>query len=400
MIVQCPKCDAKYNLPDGKIGPDGAKLRCGKCKHVFLAGKKAVAPPPPPPPPAPESEAPGLEDDLFSGIEDDLFGDEDASPAPAAPKAAPKAAPEEEGDFEPPSDFDYPDFDDADGASDPLTDYGPAPKAEKAAPKAAPKPEPEDQGGDDLFSEDIPADDEPVKPGFSLDDVADIDIGGGKKSPMSKDKKKRLMILGAVFLVLILATGGALYFLDLLPGMGKPATETSETAETAPAEEAAPAETAPAEEAAKETPAQPEKEAPVSPEESAKVKNIVLQNVRQYFVTNEKAGQLCVIEGKAVNKFKTPKEMIQLKANLFDDKGAVLTSKTIMCGNTVSLFQLQVMTKQELETALSSQVGVLTNNTNIQPDGETPFMFVFFDVPETLAEFVVKVIDAKDPPAQ
>lgn len=389
MIVQCPKCDAKYNLPDGKIGPDGAKLRCGKCKHVFQAGKKTAAPPPPPPP-APEPDASGAEDDLFSGIEDDLFGDAETPAAPAA-KAAPKSAPEEEGDFEPPSDFDYPDFDDADSASEPLTDYGPAPTAEKVAPK----PEPSDQGADDLFSEDVPDDDgAPVKPGFSLDDVADIDISG-KKPPMSKDKKKRLLILGVVFLVLILATGGALYFLDLLPGMEKTAPETTETVE-----EAAPAETAPAEEAAKEAPPQPEKEASASPEESAKVKNIVLQNVRQYFVTNEKAGQLCVIEGKAVNKFKSPKEMIQLKANLFDDKGAVLTSKTIMCGNTVSLFQLQVMTKQELETALSSQVGVLTNNTNIQPDGETPFMFVFFDVPETLAEFVVKVIDAKDPPAQ
>jgi hypothetical protein len=78
----------------------------------------------------------------------------------------------------------------------------------------------------------------------------------------------------------------------------------------------------------------------------------------------------------------------------------VLTSKDILSGNTVSLFQLQVMTKQELESALTSQVGVLTNNTNLAPGAETPFMIVFFDPPEAVKEFGVKVVDAKDPPGK
>jgi len=402
MIVQCPNCKAKYNLPDQKVGPDGAKLRCGKCKHVFHAGKtaaKAVPPPPPPPPPP----APDDDQDIFAGMDEDLFGDAAAQTgASQAKPAAQTPSIEDDGDFEPPSDFDYPDFDDhgADAGSD--SDFGAPAGASRVynEPDSGPSSDASSESGDepDPFAGTVSTSDEPVKPGFSLDDVADIDISG-KRRPMSKEKKKRVIILASVFLFLLLGTGAALYFLDLIPGMGKPAPE--ETQPAAPAEEpAAPAQTETPAEKSQAQPEEPKKEGAVSPEESAKVKNIVLQNVRQYFVTNDKAGQLCVIEGKAVNKFKTPKEMIKLKANLFDDKGAVIAEQTALCGNTVSLFQLQVMTKAELETALSSQVGVLTNNTNIQPDGETPFMFVFFSVPENLAEFVVKVVDAKDPPAQ
>lgn len=35
MIVECPNCQTKFNLPDEKVGPDGAKVRCGVCKTVF-----------------------------------------------------------------------------------------------------------------------------------------------------------------------------------------------------------------------------------------------------------------------------------------------------------------------------------------------------------------------------
>ena len=40
MIVACPNCQSKFNLPDDKIGPDGAKLRCGKCR---LGGCQGLA---------------------------------------------------------------------------------------------------------------------------------------------------------------------------------------------------------------------------------------------------------------------------------------------------------------------------------------------------------------------
>ncbi|MBT8762438.1 zinc-ribbon domain-containing protein [Desulfohalobiaceae bacterium Ax17] len=129
-----------------------------------------------------------------------------------------------------------------------------------------------------------------------------------------------------------------------------------------------------------------------------RVKNISLENVRQYFVTNEKIGQLFVIEGQAVNRFNQPKELIKLRASLYDKQGNVVQSKEFYCGNVVSLFRLQVLSLEELESALNAKVGILTNNTYIKPGGSTPFMVVFKDPPKGVEEFGLEVIDVKDPP--
>lgn len=342
MIVQCPSCQSKFRLPDDKIGPAGSKLRCGKCRHVFHVdpptppdlsdfdypddmapiperpAEESAAPPPPPPPPPPAKDEHFEADSRLDDDLDDLFG--------AAPKGADKNAPRGRG---------RENEDENEDSGQPL-----------------------------------------VSPGFSLDDVADIAVGG-KAVKSDPAKRKRLILIGAILGGIAVCVLAAVFFLGLWPGgEKKPAPE-------------APAEKAPA-------------EAPAAPkaDEAAKVKDIVLQNVRQYYVNNEKTGQIFVIEGKAVNNFKTPKEMIKLEASLYDEKGASLASKEVLCGNTVSLFQLQVMTKEELDGALSSQVGILTNNTNIATGGETPFMILFFNPPEALKEFGVRVIDAKDPPGK
>jgi predicted Zn finger-like uncharacterized protein len=338
MIVQCPNCHSKFKLPDDKVVAAGTRLRCGKCRTVFPVDPPAPASPP----------GGGLTDFDFP---DDL---DQTPPGPAtAPPAAPRARAVE--DDVPPDLFHSETYE-----------------------GTAPAGEDEDR------------DDRPVKPGFSLDDVANLPLPG---SGVSKERRRRVVILATVVILVLAGTVAAVHFLDLWPGK-KPATVATPPAATAPAPGAA----TPAEKAA--APADKAAPAAPKPEETAKVKDIMLQNVRQYYVSNEKAGQLFVIEGKAVNNFKTPKEMIRLEATLFDEKGGSLAAQEDLAGNTVSLFQLQVMTRDELKNALASQVGVLTNNTNIAPGGEAPFMVVFFDPPETVKEFGVKVIDVKDPPRQ
>jgi predicted Zn finger-like uncharacterized protein len=347
MIVQCPKCQAKFKLPDDKVGAAGVKLRCGKCRHVFH-----VDPPAPP-------ETGGLTDFDFP---------DDMAPTPASPASPYSAA----------STLAAPD--------DVPPDLFHSQSYEKTAGK-------EPDGFDDqdgLEDQDDQSDQSsgPVKPGFSLDDVADIPLPGSSSS-MSKERRRRILIIAGVIVVVLAATLAAVHFLDLWPG--KKAAKDASPSTTA---------TAPATPGTADKPSAPETPTAQKPEETAKVKDIMLQNVRQYYVSNEKAGQLFVIEGKAVNNFKTPKEMIKLEASLFDEKGGALATQNDLAGNTVSLFQLQVMTRDELKNALASQVGVLTNNTNIGPGGEVPFMVVFFDPPEAVKEFGVKVVDVKDPPRQ
>ncbi len=121
MIVQCPNCQAKFRLPDDKIGSGGAKVRCGKCRHVFPVS---------PPEPEPESVA---------GLTDFDFPDDMTAPPETAGAAL--AAP---------------------------------PKDVPAAAQSASKPSSVEPF--DAPAEEPPEDDGPVRPGFSLSDVADIPL--------------------------------------------------------------------------------------------------------------------------------------------------------------------------------------------------------------------------------
>ncbi len=295
MIVHCPNCQSKFNLPDERVPAGGANVRCSQCSHVFK-----VRPP--------------VDDDLDAlmnagaeeaGGGDDDFGFGGADEAPAKGKKG--------GDF------------------------------------SAVLGDDDGEGGGD----------------FSLD----IGGGGGKKKKSGGGKlagKKKFVIIGLV-LVLLAGAGAGLWFSGVagkLMGKFGGAKEEVKTED-------------------------------VSPE--AKVKFIILENVRQYYVNNEKAGQLFVIEGKAVNQFEKPKELIKIDATLFDAAGKPLGSRQQLCGNILSYFQLQVLSRTEIEAALANEMGVLNNNTNLETGAGTPFMVIFFEPPKDVAEFGVKVIEAQDP---
>ncbi len=53
--IACPSCGARYDLPEGALGPAGKKVRCVRCGAVWLALAEPVptAPPPWPEPPGP-----------------------------------------------------------------------------------------------------------------------------------------------------------------------------------------------------------------------------------------------------------------------------------------------------------------------------------------------------------
>lgn len=127
-------------------------------------------------------------------------------------------------------------------------------------------------------------------------------------------------------------------------------------------------------------------------------KNFAFQEVRQFYVNNEKAGQLFIIEGKVVNKFTSDRELIRIEASLLDEAGTQVLAKEQFCGVVLSMFQLQVLSEPELDKALNNNIEILTNNTAVPPGGTVPFMVVFTNVPPTVREFMLKVIDAKHSP--
>jgi predicted Zn finger-like uncharacterized protein len=46
MIVQCENCKAKFRLDESKVPEQGRRVRCSKCKHVFMVRRDTPAEPP------------------------------------------------------------------------------------------------------------------------------------------------------------------------------------------------------------------------------------------------------------------------------------------------------------------------------------------------------------------
>lgn len=141
---------------------------------------------------------------------------------------------------------------------------------------------------------------------------------------------------------------------------------------------------------------QPGASAPVEENVSKNVERLTMRNVRQYNVNNEKAGKVFVIEGRVVNEFDEPKGLIELEGALYDKDKKPLTMKRQLAGTQLSLFQLQVLNEKEMDSFLNNKVELLANNTDVKPGGEVPFMILFYDPPDNVAEFGVKIVNAKD----
>ncbi len=378
MIVQCPNCETKYNVPEERLKPGGTRMRCSRCGNVFTAEPEAPLPPPRLDEPA------GFAEDSDAGfgrsLEDHLeqrFAEEPRRAPEREPEADPFAglaqtADEDQSDAARFEDRSGPGRDDESREQDfdefirQSTEAAFAGKDEFAGRDAGGGRDEEDQStGDGAFSLGRGAPRERDE-SFSVhvDPKAPLDI-----APSGERRKSRtaLYVLLGLLLVLGLIGGAAWFFKVFEAERGGPAA-----------------------------PAKPASSAPTAAESAAEaVKNISLENVRQYYVNNEKIGQLFVIEGKAVNNFENPREMIKIQASLFDENGVSLKSRDMLVGNSVSLFQLQVLSLEELESALTSQVGVLTNNTNLKPGQGAPFTIVFAGPPDVVKEFGLRVIESR-----
>ncbi|EGB15714.1 MJ0042 family finger-like protein [Pseudodesulfovibrio mercurii] len=412
MIVTCPNCETSYNLPDEKIPAGGAKVKCSKCAHVFKVEL---------PPPSPEEEFEALIEDEGGDAGqafDKTFDDVAAGAAGAAETAAEAAAESAIEDVpEPPASDradevveDMPDTDDLFDDEEPEPEAGKPEEDDLFADMGGEEGESDDlfadEGAeegesDDLFADEGEEDDgdlfedtDEAEPDDSRalfaedeeseseEDAVEDGLGGSlelDETPEPGSRKSLGCLI--VLLVLALGIGAAIYFrvwtlagVDLgamlknVPFVGQMFTEKPGGEEAAPGE---------------------------SPAE--RVRKIELKNVKQYYVANEKVGNLFVVEGKAVNKFSQPKERIKVEVILYDAANNVLTSQSFLCGNVLSQFQLQVQTEKEITDGLASDVGILSNNTFIRPGASTPFMAVFFAPPEGVKEFMVKVVDVGDP---
>jgi len=117
MLLVCPSCRTRYNVPDNAVGVDGRQLRCANCQHAWFQEGAAspTAPTPSIPAPAetrdpapvvvpPEAAAPTSAAPMPTAAEEPSAGTADPAPrfigadtgaddaAPASPRFAPARA--------------------------------------------------------------------------------------------------------------------------------------------------------------------------------------------------------------------------------------------------------------------------------------------------------------------
>lgn len=76
MIITCEQCQARFRLADEKLKAGGTKVRCSKCKHVFV-----VLPP---------ETLPAEETVDFDSLNMERVADEEPAPAPPEPAESPE----------------------------------------------------------------------------------------------------------------------------------------------------------------------------------------------------------------------------------------------------------------------------------------------------------------------
>lgn len=129
--------------------------------------------------------------------------------------------------------------------------------------------------------------------------------------------------------------------------------------------------------------------APVSPGDRIGI------NIIGSSYVNGQAGQMLVIQGKAINNHPTTRSAITIKGMLLDAQGNTLLQQTVFCGNQLDDAALSSMPFAAIEEAMNNQFGSSLSNMNVAAGASIPFTIVFRNLPAGIASINVEVVDSK-----
>jgi len=457
MIVQCEQCQTRFRLADEKLREGGIKVRCSKCKHIFLVEPPAseTAPPPAPepqfsPPTEPEFSTPGETVEEVPAAasqppedrdEEIDFGGFNMEPVPA--EEAEQVDSNATRDADDPSEITFPEEDEMEETEAPgMEDTGELSfqvEEDEESPAAADSGT-ESEEEDEMFSFDEP----------STESAGDLDFSdaAGDEEKFSWDEEipapppeeyefekpttsavEEDLGFGEIALPGREAGsgGGEAPSTDLapdIPGSGG-SEDTWHQAPPSPRPEpmAAP-------------PASKERgkgkglqifvlflllivggaigylywqEGTVDLDAAQRViarltgqaqptafeQKIEVGNLKGFFVTNRQEGQLFIISGRAVNKFGEERSAIQVKGLIFDKKGKVVQHQTAFAGNPLDEGSLRSWPFAKISESMNNQFGDSLSNLNLGPGKSINFTVVFKALPAEMAEFSVEVVDSQ-----
>jgi len=118
---------------------------------------------------------------------------------------------------------------------------------------------------------------------------------------------------------------------------------------------------------------------------------IYTSDINNKFVENLKIGKLLVITGKAKNRYSDARSYISITGKLYT-KGKILSkTKTVYCGTILSEPDLLNMDLDAINNRLSNRLGDNKSNVKVKAGAIIPFMLVFADLPENLDEFTIEI---------
>ncbi len=386
MVIQCPHCQAPFKLAQNKIKPGGTKVRCTKCKIIFLVT-----------PPQPDDVAPqaasaatdgndckaeretGFAADFTEGFDAaEFFSDGDEGDEFHLGQAAGEeedpffTADDTESDLqeeltwseEPADPFALADTDEEEELSS-ATESLPPLFAEPAAEEAVAEETPAEVTLT-LAVEDASQNDDTLagladEESFFAEAPSRMPLPAPRPPAERRKQLPRGWIWLLVLLVLLAGGGYAYYARQQLTASWQQLLIDWQLI-------------------------------PVPPPEGRALKPVKLTG---YFVSNRREGRLFVIQGQVLNEGAEARAAIVVQGTVFDRAGETLAQQSAFCGNPMGKEQLRVWSMLRMTERMQNQFGEMLANLNLAPEKSIPFTLVFKDLPGKVSEFEVTVLDSE-----
>ncbi len=123
-----------------------------------------------------------------------------------------------------------------------------------------------------------------------------------------------------------------------------------------------------------------------------------LFDLRQRVVVAAAGQTLRVVEGTAINGASYPVRAILVKAELVDGAGVVLAEQAVFGGNSLTDEELTSLPVEDVRRELAQPAGSDVAYDRLPPQGQVPFMVVFFREPAGAVKTLVSIIGAEKAP--
>ena len=336
MIIVCPECSTRFNVNSDRIPEGGAKVRCARCKHVFLAEKP-------------------LEQETRAIEEAESFKKE-----PTADENLSVTTPEE-------ADFSYDKFQELDSDTTKEGDFtfeAEAAEEDFLFTGAAEEPV---STIEKVLATDNGVETGPVPAEIAREVTATEASPAEPEFPTQPVPEKKSGAVASIIRILLLLILGILIIGGVFVYMNG-TDQLNQTIQQFLGQQS---------------------------ERPVQTGQITLGELKGEFIQNEQSGELFLIRGEALNNFTEARSAIQVKGVIFDQNGKPLLQKTVFCGNAIDDQKLQSLPFSELEKIMGNQFGNELSNMKIDSQQSIPFDIVFKDLPKNLSEFSVKVTSSQ-----